>query len=65
MFDSLAEMAMTFAIIGDIVASAGRSLTDDDSMILDKYRDEARRRIAEFSGSNDKAGAILSRLGWG
>jgi hypothetical protein len=64
MFDSLVEMATTFAIIGDIVASAGRGLTDDDSLILPRYRQEARTRIGEFLRSHERADALVSSLGW-
>jgi hypothetical protein len=65
MFDNLAEMVTVFAIIGDVVASAGHALTDADSMILERHRNEAQRRIAEFTGSHDTAATILSSLGWG
>jgi hypothetical protein len=64
MFDSLAEMATTFAIIGDIVASAGRALTDDDSLILPRYRDAVRIRIGEFLHSHERANTLVSSLGW-
>jgi hypothetical protein len=63
MFASLSEMAVTFAILGEIVVSAGQSLTDDDSMILEKYRNEAQSRVAEYTGS-DRALSVLSDLGW-
>jgi len=63
-FANLAEMVTSFAIIGDIVASAGDSLTDDTSMILSKYRDEASARIEKYCGSRDRAAAIVSGLGW-
>jgi hypothetical protein len=64
MFGTLVEMATTFAIIGDIVVSAGRGLTDDDSMILPRYRQAARTRIGEYLGSPERANAIVSSLGW-
>jgi hypothetical protein len=64
MFDSLIEMAMTFAVIGDIVVSAGYSLTDGDSMILPRYREAARARIGEFLDSHERTDTIVSRLGW-
>lgn len=65
MFDSLVEMVTTFAIIGDIVVSAGRGLTDDDSMILPLYREAARTRIGEFLRSDERADALVLSLGWG
>lgn len=63
-FDSLVEMVTTFAIIGDIVKSAGRDLTDEDSFILPRYLDEARVRLGEFLGSNERADTLLQTLGW-
>jgi hypothetical protein len=64
MFDSLVEMATTFAIIGDIVASVGDALTDDDSLILPCYRQEARTRIGEFLHSPERADGLVLTLGW-
>ena len=63
-FGSLPEMATTFAIVGEIVASAGQSLTDDDSLIVDRYLQEAAARVAEFVGSHERALAMISSLGW-
>jgi hypothetical protein len=64
MFDSLVEMATTLAIIGDIVSTAGRELTDSDSLILPRYREKARMRVGKFLSSDERAGTILSCLGW-
>jgi hypothetical protein len=64
-FENLPEMAITLAIIGDVVASAGKFLTDDASMIMEKYWTEAKSRIAHVTGSNDRADDIVSTLGWG
>lgn len=64
MFDNLVEMATAIAIVGDIVAAAGDGLTNNDSVILPAYREEARRRIGEFLHSTERAGAIMSELGW-
>jgi hypothetical protein len=57
-------MAISFAIIGDITASAGKFLTDEDAMILEKYKVEARNRITEFTDSESRADDIVSTLGW-
>jgi hypothetical protein len=65
MFDSLVEMVTTFAIVGDIVASAGQSLTDDDSAILPRYQKEARTRLGDLLGSHERADTLISNLGWG
>jgi hypothetical protein len=65
MFNDLPEMVTTFAIIGDIVAAAGSRLIDADAMIHRRYLDEARTRIAEATGSQERAHALVSSLGWG
>jgi hypothetical protein len=65
LFDSLEEMAMAFAIVGDIVSSAGRALTDDDSLILPRYREAVRMRISELTRSPERADTLVSSLGWG
>jgi hypothetical protein len=64
MFDGLEQMAMVFAIIGDIVASAGQALVDNDALILPVYREEARTRIGEIISSNERASDVLVTLGW-
>ena len=64
MFDTLIEMVTTFGIIGDIVASAGRALTSDDSLILPQYREAARTRIGDFLRSHERADTVISNLGW-
>jgi len=64
MFENLAEMATTFSIIGDIVVSAGQDLTDDDSLILPRYQEEAKTRISNLIHSHERADALLSMLGW-
>lgn len=64
MFDSLVEMVTTFGIIGEIVASAGHSLTDDSQMILPQYREVVRRRIGQFLHSDERVDTVVSSLGW-
>ena len=64
MFGCLEEMATSLAIIGDIVQCAGPMLTDDDSRILPRHRQNARDRIGRYLGSTERADAILLRLGW-
>lgn len=65
MFNSLIEFVTTLAIMGDIVALAGRALTDADSMILPRYREIARTRLAELLRSQERAKEIILSLGWG
>jgi hypothetical protein len=65
LFGSLADMVTIFAIIGEIAETAGLALTDDDSMILPRYREDASRRIGEFLRSPEEAEVILQSLGWG
>ena len=62
-FESLAEMATSLAILGEIVAAAGRELTDEDSIIRQRFRDDARARILAFAGAS-RADEIIARLGW-
>ncbi len=63
-FDNLIEMVTTFAIIGDIVTSAGRGLTDADSMILPHHREAARMRVGKLLHSHERANTVVSSLGW-
>ena len=62
MFRELSEMVTIFAILGDIVESAGQMLTDAASIILPRYRVEARRRIGKQLQSTARADALLRRL---
>jgi hypothetical protein len=62
--ENLLEMVTILAIIGDIVASAGRNLTDDNSIILPRHRAAAWIRIGESLGSRERAEKVLSTLGW-
>jgi hypothetical protein len=64
MFAGLEEMATTFAIIGDIVESAGAMLTDGASMIFPRYQQDAWTRIGTHLHSTERADALLRRLGW-
>jgi hypothetical protein len=64
LFGDLTEMATTLAIIGDIVETAGRLLTDDDSIILPRYQNEARARFSAWLNSSERADDVLQRLGW-
>jgi hypothetical protein len=63
-FACLEEMATTLAIIGDIVESAGPTLTDDASMIFPRYQQDACTRIGKHLHSAERADALLKRLGW-
>jgi hypothetical protein len=64
LFNDLAEMVTSVAIIGDIVQSAGQLLTDDDSIILPHHQDDARKRIGDYLHSMERADILLQRLGW-
>jgi hypothetical protein len=64
-FENLVEMVTTFAILGEIVTSAGNALTDDDSVILPQHQEVARTRIGDFLNSWNRADTLISRLGWG
>ena|ERR1051326_8524122 len=62
-FESLPEMATSLAILGEIVGSAGREFTDEDSLIRPQFREEARARILAFAGPS-RADEIVACLGW-
>lgn len=64
LFRDLAEMASALAILGEIVTTAGASLTDEDCLIQARYLEEARRRLTPVSGSLERAAVILTALGW-
>jgi hypothetical protein len=64
LFGDLAEIAATLAIVADIVAFAGRLLTDDNSIILPRHLDSARTRIGACLHSVERADAVLQRMGW-
>jgi len=63
MFACLEEMATTFAIIGDIVESAGPMLTDDASMTISAL--SARCTYADRHASAfDRKGGRTSSAPW-
>lgn len=64
LFRNLAEMVTAFAILGEIVATAGESLTDEDCLIQARYLEEARQRLTPITSSPERAAAILAALGW-
>ena len=64
LFHDLAEMATTLAILGEIVTTAGKSLTDTDGLIQARYPEEAQRRLTSVAGSPERATAILGALEW-
>lgn len=65
MFRDLTHMVSTLSILGDIVATAGKEFTDEDSMICEAYRLEAHKRVAKVLQSDNEAESVLSSLGWG
>lgn len=64
LFGDLIQMTTIFAIMGEIVATAGVLLTDDASIILSRYLDEAQSRVVEYLHSTQRADAIHQRLSW-
>jgi hypothetical protein len=64
MFTNLPAMVTVLAIMGETIEHADPAFTDDDSLILPQYREEARSRIAEYLQSQDRANAILHRFDW-
>ena len=54
----------TLAILGEIVTTAGGSLTDEDCLIRGRYLEEVATRLTVVAGSPGAAMAILAALGW-
>ncbi len=57
-------MATTLAILGEIVITAGTSLTDEDCLIQVHYLESAQTRLTPVAGSGERAAALLGALGW-
>ena len=64
LFRGLPETVTTLAILGEIVTTAGASLTDEDCLIQTRYLEEAQSRLTPVAGSPERATAILAALGW-
>ncbi len=64
LFRNLAETVTTLAILGEIVATAGTSLTDEDSLIGTHHLEAAAARLTPVAGSAERATAILGALEW-
>ena len=64
LFRNLAEMVITLAVLGEIVVTAGESLTDEECLIQARYLEEAATRLTLVAGSSERAVAVLAALGW-
>ena len=64
LFRDLAEMVTTLAILGEIVTTAGASLTDEDCLIRGRYLAEAATRLTPVVRSSERATAVLAVLDW-
>ena len=64
LFRNLAKMATTLAVLGEIVVTAGESLTDEECLIQARYLEEAATRLTLVVGSPERAVAVLATLGW-
>jgi hypothetical protein len=64
MFTELRQMAMTFAILGSIVKSAGSALMDEQSIIVDRYKESELEQLSAVAASRADAQEFLARLGW-
>jgi hypothetical protein len=62
-FDSLHEMVTCFAILGEIVDSAGGDFTDEECLIRPHFREAARARVLAFAGPS-RVDEIVANLGW-
>ena len=57
LFRDLAGMVTVLAVLGEIVTTAGASLTDEDGLIQARSLEAAQRRLTPVSGSPDRAAA--------
>lgn len=64
-FANIFEMGAALAIVGSVVAAAGRSLTNEKGYILPRCRANALTGLVEFAGSMSAAKNVLGQLGWG
>jgi hypothetical protein len=63
LFQDLGEMISVFAVLGGIGSRAGDRLTDERG-ISQKYLQEASSALQKILGNEERAIAVLERLGW-
>ncbi|HEY6328680.1 MAG TPA: hypothetical protein VI756_05040 [Blastocatellia bacterium] len=63
-FDDLAVMISSFAVLGGIVIREGANLFDENSEVRTTFLNEALERISEIVGPPASAAEILTLLGW-
>ena len=64
LFADLPAMATTFAVLGEIVRSAGDDFTDDDCLIRERLVVAAKAELSRILNSEAQAETVLDALGW-
>ena len=64
LFSGLPAMVTSFAILGEIVVSAGDDFTDEDSYINERFIIAAKVELSRVLNSNVEAKAVLNTFGW-
>lgn len=65
LFDDLGQMAATLTAVGAVCASAGRDLTDEDSIVRPRWRAFLEADVEVALGSRAHALEVLATLGFG
>jgi hypothetical protein len=64
LFSDLPAMVTSFAILGEIVVSAGNDFTDEDSYINERFIIAAKEELSCVLNSEVKAEVVLETFGW-
>ena len=64
LFSGLPAMVTSFAIMGEIVVSAGEDFTGEDSYINERFIIAAKEELSRVLNSGNEAEAILDTFGW-
>ena len=64
LFADLPAMATSFAVLGEIVRSAGDDFTDDDCLIEERFVAAAKAELSRVLNSEAQAETVLDALGW-
>jgi len=65
LFPDIRAMAACLSLLGNVVAAAGKLLTDEECRLLPSHRATARHQLAGVLGSFVLADEVLASLGWG
>jgi hypothetical protein len=64
LFSGLPAMVTSFAILGEIVVSAGDDFTDENSYIYERFIIVAKEELSRVLNSEVEAEAVLDTFGW-